>query len=229
MGYVRRRKRRFNRRKRAVGRYRKRFYRKRRGNTRWGKAIYNIHKYRRMGRTTTMPLLATATNGETMGALNFTLNDVVNSNELTVLYDQYRIDWVTCLINWSPKDANPTAFNIGPNQMAFPVMYYSKDYDDIVPPLSLTAFKERGNLKSFRLMPFRTHKISLKPAVQNAVIRSTVGPTFATNPVWNKKLDCAAGDIPHIGLKLLCDHITGQNLGTINIQIRYHVTMFGTR
>ncbi len=184
-----------------------------------------------MGRTTTMPLLATATNGETMGALNFTFLDIVNSPELTVLYDQYRIDFVTCALNWSPKDANPTAFNIGPNQMAFPVMYYAKDYDDIVPPASLTAFKERGNLKSFRLMPFRTHKISLKPAVQNAVIRdpSTVPPTLATNPVWNKKLDCAAANIPHIGLKLLCDHITGQNLGTINIQITYHVTMFGTR
>ncbi len=202
-----------------------------RKNTRWGKSIYNIHKYRRMGRTTTMPLLATATNGETMGALNFTLADVVNSSELTVLYDQFRIDFVTCNINWSPKDANPTAFNTGPNQMAFPVMYYAKDYDDIVPPISLTAFKERGNLKSFRLMPFRTHKISLKPAVQNAIIRdpSVVPPTLSTNPVWNKKLDCAAANIPHFGLKLLCDHITGQNLGTINIQITYHVTMFGTR
>lgn len=209
----------------------RRFKRYRRVSSRWGKSIYNIHKYRRMGRTTTMPLLATATNGETMGALNFTFLDIVNSPELTVLYDQYRIDFVTCALNWSPKDANPTAFNIGPNQMAFPVMYYAKDYDDIVPPASLTAFKERGNLKSFRLMPFRTHKISLKPAVQNAVIRdpSTVPPTLATNPVWNKKLDCAAANIPHIGLKLLCDHITGQNLGTINIQITYHVTMFGTR
>ncbi len=138
---------------------------------------------------------------------------------------------VAWTLNWSPKDANPTAFNIGPNQMAFPVMYYAKDYDDIVPPVSLTAFKERGNLRSFRLMPFKAHKISLKPAVQNAVIRdpSTVPPTLATNPVWNKKLDCAAANIPHIGLKLLCDHITGQNLGTINIQICYHVTMFGTR
>lgn len=226
MPYRRRRPKRAYRRKR-------RFKRRRRhgGKSRWGKAIYNIHKYRRMGRTTTMPLLATATNGETMGALNFTFLDIVNSPELTVLYDQYRIDFVSCALNWSPKDANPTAFNIGPNQMAFPVMYYAKDYDDIVPPVSLTAFKERGNLKSFRLMPFRTHKISLKPAVQNAVIRdpSTVPPTLATNPVWNKKLDCAAANIPHIGLKLLCDHITGQNLGTINIQITYHVTMFGTR
>lgn len=225
-------RRRFRKRFRRRGRrFRSRYKKRYRNKTKWGSRHYNIHKYKRFGRTTTMPLLATATNGETMGALNFTLTDVVNSSELTVLYDQYRIDYVQVIINWSPKDANPTAFNIGPNQMAFPMMYYAKDYDDIVPPLNLTAFKERGNLKCFRLMPFKKHKISFKPAVQNAVIRdpTTTPPTLATNPVWNKKLDCAAGNIPHIGLKLLCDHITGQNLGTINIQIKYFLTMYGTR
>lgn len=215
-------------------RRKRRFHRRRRNfrkkQTRWGKSKYNIHKYRRMGRTSQIQLTSNAT-GEIPVAFNFNLQDMVNVSELTTLYDQYRIDFVTVILNWSPKNVNQVAFNTGPNQMSYPVLYYSKDYDDNTFPTTLTAFKERGNIRTFRITPFRNYKIHLKPAVQNAVIRdaTVVPPLLSTNPVWNKKLDCAAANVPHLGLKMLFDYAAGINLATVDIQTVYHVTMFGTR
>lgn len=203
----------FNRRKRFKRRprhKRRRYGRKKNFNSKWGVKKYNIHKFRRYGNTSTVQLAANAA-GEKAVGFNFNLLDCVASSELTRLYDQYRIDYVTVQVTWSPKNVNQTNFNVGPNLMSCPVMYYSKDYDDSVIPLTLTAFKERGNLRSVRISPLRKYKIHVKPAVQNAVIRdaTTVPPTLSTNPVWNKKLDCAAADIPHIGLKMLFDYAAG--------------------
>lgn len=221
-----RRKHRFKRRLR----HKRRNYYKRKKYSKWGAKKYNIHKYRRMGRTSTIQLTANAS-GEMPVAFNFNLQDMVNSSELTTLYDQYRIDFVTVQITWSPKNVNQTNFNVGPNLMSCPVVYYSKDYDDNTFPTTLTAFKERGNIRSLRISPLRKYKISLKPAVQNAVIRdaTVVPPLLSTNPVWNKKLDCAAANIPHLGLKLLFDYAAGTNMASVDIQTIYHVTMFGTR
>lgn len=224
-------RRRFRRyRRRGRRRYRKRRYRKKFRSSLWGKTKYNVHRYRRMGRTQELAL-SSNTSGQMATAFDFNMQDLVSNTELTSLYDQYRIDFVTVIINWSPKVVNQTAFNLGPNQMSFPNVYYSKDYDDNVTPTSLTAFKQRGNIRTFRLTPFKNYKIHVKPAVQNAVIRdaTTTPPTLSTNPVWHKKLDCAAPDIHHFGLKMLIDYAPGQDLASVNIQKVYHVTMFATR
>lgn len=223
---------------------RKRYRRKRRGRrgrrrhgphkyrvSRWGRNKYNIHKFRRMGGTSEIFLTNADVNGEKGTAFNFNMGDVVNNTELTRLYDQYRIDYCTVTINWSPKTPNQETFYVGPNSMAFPVCYYAKDYDDYIVPLSLASMKERGNIRSFRLTPYKKFKINVKPAVQNAVIKDATAtpPTLSTNPSWNKKLDCASPTIPHIGLKLLFDFCSGLNMGSVNIETTYHITMFGTR
>lgn len=225
--------------------FRKNYRRKRRGRrgrrrrygphkyrvSKWGRNKYNIHKFRRMGGTSEVALLDLTGVGEKGTAFNFNVSDIVNNTELTRLYDQYRIDFVTVTLNWSPKMPNQETFYVGPNSMVFPVCYYAKDYDDYNTPLSLASMKERGNLRTFRLTPFKKFKINVKPAVQNAVIRdaTTTPPLIATNPSWNKKLDCASPSIPHIGLKLLFDFAPGVNMGSVNIETTYHVTMFGTR
>lgn len=230
MPYRRRYRRKKNFRRRGK-RYARRYNPRRYIPTKWGRSKYNIHKYRRYGGTETLPLTAQLAGGEAPAQLTFRLSQVVNVNELTRLYDQFRIDFVSVIMNWSPKEQNQTTFNVGPNSMSYPMLYYYKDYDDSVAPSSLTQMKERGNLKGVRITPFRKVRINLKPAVQNAVIRdpTTNPPTLGTNPIWNKKLDCAVADTPHLGLKFLIDYATGIDLGSVNIETIYHVTMFGTR
>ena len=224
-------RRRYRRRKRPYRRRRRKNWRPRRNKwTKWGKASTNIHKYRRYGRTATLALTS-ALAGEAPGQLSFPFSTVTNVTELTALYDQFRIDWVTVVMNWSPKEQNQTPFNVGPNEMSYPMLYYCKDYDDQVPPASLASLKERGNLRAVRLTPLRKIKINLKPAVQNAVIRdpTTVPPTLGTVPMWGQKLDNSSAAAPHLGLKFLVDYAPGIDLGSVNIEVIYHFTMFGTR
>lgn len=209
---------------------RKRNFRKKKSKIgRWGVTKYNVHKYRRMGRSQSIPLVSNAS-GETSIAMQFNLLDVVNSPELTVLYDHFRIDYVQVAFQWSPKVPSTPVFN-NPANMVTPGMYYAKDYDDDTPAASLTVLKERGNIRHRRLSPFSVVKVSLKPAALLAVIRdpSTTPVSLTVQPKWNSKIDCAAANTPHYGLKVLFDYVSGNSLGAVDVQTTYHLTMFGTR
>ncbi len=226
--YKRRGRRRFN--KKRYGRKKPFKYRV----SRWGIKKYNIHKFRRMGRTTSLALVAGS--GSIPKAFNFNFADVVNNTEFTSLYDQYRIDYVTVSLTWSPK----TTVALAPNNLAtplFPIMYYCKDYDDNSVPASLTQFKEKGNIRQLRLTPNRIIKINVKPAVQKMLINNIGLPgaaiTFgdiSTGPVWNKKIDCNSDTIPHLGLKMIVEYVNAASaLGSVNIETMYHFTCFGVR
>lgn len=226
-----RRKRNFRRRKKRYGR---RSNPRRYQPTRWGIKKYNIHRFRRMGRSVSVPLAA----GQSIATYspNFNFADVVNNTEFTALYDQYRIDYVTISISWSPNvtiSLNPN----NPGQALYPLMYYCKDYDDATSPVSLTAFKEKGNLRVFRLTPNKVYKINVKPASQKVIVKQfgaagnpvTFGD-LSTGPVWSKKIDCNSDTTPHFGIKMLWDHVNAaNNLGAVNIEKMYHFTCFGVR
>ena len=225
------------RRGRRVGRRRRRRWGRRPQKyrvSRWGIKKYNIHRFRRMGRTTNVPLQAGTDIATYSPAFNFA--DVVNNTEFTSLYDQYRIDYVTMMISWSPL--NTIALNPNnPGEALYPLMYYCKDYDDATSPLSLTAFKEKGNLRSFRLTPNKVYKIHVKPASQKVIVKQFGLPganvTFgdlSTGPVWNKKIDCNSDTTPHFGIKMLWNHVNAANgLGAVTVEKMYHFTCFGVR
>ena len=229
-------RRRYRRRARRGRRPRKRWGRRPRKFrvSRWGIKKYNIHRFRRMGRTVSVPLAA----GQSIATYspNFNFADVVNNAEFTSLYDQYRLDYVTLTISWSPN----TTISLAPNNLSqplFPLFYYCKDYDDATSPLSLTAFKEKGNLRQFRLTPFKIFKINVKPACQKVIVKA-FGPSgnpvtfgdLSTGPVWNKKIDCNSDSTPHFGIKMLIDYVNAaQALGAVNIEKMYHFTCFGVR
>ncbi len=226
------------RRRRRNPRRRRRFRRRRnfRKNriSRWGIKKYNIHKFRRMGRTVSVPL-SSGTSIATYSP-NFNFADVVNNTEFTTLYDQFRIDYVTISISWSPTvtiSLNPN----NPGQALYPLMYYCKDYDDVTSPVSLTAFKEKGNLRNFRLTPNKVYKINVKPASQKVIVKAfgaagtpvTFGD-LSTGPVWNKKIDMNSDTTPHFGIKMLWNYVNAaNNLGAVNIEKMYHFTCFGVR
>lgn len=220
-------RRRYRRRRRA-GRKRKN-YRKRRpykyAVTRWGINKYNIHKFRRYGRGTALDLPSNPT-GQSLNAFTFNFQDITNYTELAAIYDQFRIDYITLKLTWSPKVTNSANVN-NPGQTIFPILWYAKDYDDATAPAGLSLLKERGNLRSFRLNPNREHKINLKPAVLGAMYQSAVATAYS--PKWNQKIDMTNSATPHYGIKMCADYLPLQDLGEINIETVYHVTCFGTR
>jgi len=229
-------RRRYRRRARRGRRPRKRWGRRPRKFrvSRWGIKKYNIHRFRRMGAQVTVPLPA----GQSIATYSpsFTFSDVINNAEFTRLYDQYRLDYVTVNISWSPT----TTISLNPNnpgQALYPIMYYCKDYDDATSPVSLTQFKEKGNLRTFRLTPNKVYKIHVKPACQKVVVKQFGIPganvTFgdlSTGPVWNKKIDCNSDTTPHFGIKMLWNFVNAASaLGAVNVEKMYHFTCFGVR
>lgn len=223
-------RRRYRRRRAPYRRRRRRGYGKRRNPyrynlTRWGVKKYNIHKFRRYSRPYVLDLTSNPT-GESLQAYNFNLQDVTNYTELTAIYDQFRIDYITLKLTWSPKVVQSANVN-NPGQTIYPILWYAKDYDDIVVPATLATLKERGNLRSFRLTPNREHKISLKPAVLGAMYQSAVATAYS--PKWNQKIDMTNSSTPHYGIKMCADYLPLQDLGEVNIEAVYHITCFGTR
>ena len=194
--------------------------------TRWGVGKYNIHQFRRFSRGYNVPLTSNLT-GFDATAFQFTLDRVQGYSELTAMYDQYRIDYVQFRINWSPKytvSVDPNA----PGQSTYPLLYYYKDYDDATDPTSLAQMQERGNLRQVRITPNKIIKINVKPAVAQMVYQSAVSTAYA--PKWGAKIDVAMPDVPHYGLKIGIDHLINQPAqGQLDVEIVYHVTMFGVR
>lgn len=211
--------------RKRYGRSRKRFRRRTTRVSRWGITKYNIHKYRRYARPDILNLPLSAS-GEAPKAMQFSLDQVSNYTELTALYDSYKINYVKVIINWSPKQTltvNPNA----PGQSIYPVIYWSKDYDDATTPSTLAQLRERGNLRQTRITPNRQIVMIVKPAVSRMMYKTAT--TTGYGPGWNTKIDCSNPDVPHFGLKMIVDYLAGQSVGALNIQILYHLTMYGTR
>lgn len=199
---------------------------KRSTNTRWGIAKYNIHQFKRYSRGYNVAL-TNNTSGFDATAFQFSLDRVEGYSEFATLYDQYRIDYVQFRINWSPKYTIAVQPN-APGQSTYPVLYYFKDYDDANSPTSLAQMQERGNLKQVRITPNRIIKINVKPAVSAMIYQGLTSTAYS--PKWGAKLDMAQPDVPHFGLKIGIDHLISQpSQGQLDVEIVYHMTMFGCR
>lgn len=174
-------------------------------------------------------LLNNAT-GTTYGARAWQLDEMAGFNELTSLYDQYKITKIVAYFMWSPK-----SLGLGVNQFPSgagvysPVLYYKRDYDDDTAPTSQSTFLESNQTRMVRLMPNKTVRVVIKPAVLNMVYQGPASTAYA--PKWNVRLDCANDDVPHYGLKWFADYlaIADVNLGQIDVRYKAYITCYNTR
>lgn len=206
----------------------KRFIRRR---SRQGQYGLNVHMYRRYGASEDWTFTGDGTTQYDDNQFVFSLHDVANVNELTNLYDQYKISAVVVKFSLVP---NPDAFYIpnattgaGVNGMNYyPKFWYLRDYDDNN-PLSLPSMKEIGKAKCFTMQPNKTYSIKIKPAVLNLLSGTT------TQPVWPKRLDCSASTQTHYGLKCILDFNGTAPPSTATWRIRveklYYLKMFNSR
>lgn len=149
--------------------------------------------------------------------LNFKLVDVVNSAELTALYDRYKIAAASALVvprqtemiyQTAPgvDDGGTSVPNtdfggthlFGTSNFGHPEVLSVIDYDDVKiedPTFDMNAALQYGSLKITR--GNRMHKRYLKPKI---VIDSA---NTGVLPKYSQWLDAERPDVPHNGLKFL--------------------------
>ena len=167
------------------------------------KTVNQVHRYIRWADKDTQYPGATGPNtiNETGSiqnlAYSFKLDNVVNPSDFVNLYDQYRINKVTLMLE---PFTNQTDRVNGPVNRKIRVVH---DYNDNNPLTQEDDYLEYSNCKSYQIIGGGSAKVVLYPKVNNAV--ENVGGTASaftsmnSNKVW---FTMANPDVPHFGIKI---------------------------
>lgn len=128
-------------------------------------------------------------------AINFKLSDLVNSQDITNFFDEYRI--VRADVSFLPRYED----NVGATDNNIATLGWFIDHND----LSLSGFTQYENpwleRQGYRQTTFdKPVHISLTPKPLEAVYRSLTNTAYQTAPGFNKWLSTAYNDVPHYGL-----------------------------
>lgn len=125
-----------------------------------------IHKFRRMGSTTSF--LSVQNAAESPSDLTIRLSDVAGAAEITALYDQYKFDKVVCKYtpNYTEASWLVGATNNALTSVPRPLIYCVNDFDG-GGPSTIAAAREYGNVRTRD--PFRPFKFVIKPALRPTV------------------------------------------------------------
>lgn len=149
-----------------------------------------------------------AVGGIWTSALGFTLNSIPNVTEFQNLFDHYRLTYVKLYfqLQLTPEAAAAST-------AAYPVLYYARDYDDSLGPLSLDQLWEHGNMKRRVLQPNKLVTVGLRPATNSVVYRTAL--TNSYSPKWREWIDMANVDVPYYGLKFGVENWTTPGMGIL--------------
>ena len=165
--------------------------------------ISNFHRFHRYGTTDTR--VTTTNASETSFAEHFQFDQITAYTEFTSLFDTYRIDGVLLKFQLisnpdaTYSTASGTALNTG---NYYPKLWYCVDYDD-ANPLTLSAMKERGNVKCRVLRPNSFLNILIRPNILSLIYRTNLTSGYAPKPrCW---IDAANVDVPHYAFKFIIE------------------------
>lgn len=160
---------------------------------------------------------------ETGLSAQFQLKSVVDVNDLTSLFDRYKIVGVKLKIHYLHNSSFiPGASNL-------PTLYYAFDGDDSGTPATSLAVLSKGYCKSRVLNANRPLNIYIKPRVTKEIYSSPVATGYSSEKAcW---LDCNSSTVPHYGLKFwLSDWVGGEeNNNAIRIQPTYYLAFKDTQ
>ena len=183
-------RRRFN--KRRPKRSTKRTYRKKRYRT--GQRIYQFTRFADFYTITTNNIT------DTLGAINFALNDVPGYTEFTALYDAYKINAVK--IMFLPQMTSNISVSSVNNPYANTRFFSCIDYNDSTAPANVDAVREYKSCKYTPIL--RRHKRYIyKPKILAAEGYTPVSP-------W---ISCASPSVIYYGLKYAIEN-TNATVGT---------------
>lgn len=163
----------------------------------------------------------------------FQLNDVINSNDLNFLFDQYRINKVTMKFTITAMATTGAAGAGGAvsseSLLSCPTLYWYVDQDDAQPP-SPGDVRERMGVRSRQLLPGRSITITCRRPRSDLVMFNNVGTSIGAGIGRSSQwIDMASMNIPHFGLKwMLANFDARPTTGSvptwqIMIEKTYHV------
>lgn len=196
----------------------------------------NVHVYKRWAVPQRIEFegdgIATAFGGST----SFNLAEVRGAAEFTTLYDQFKIVCVVVklqLLNIPEQsyanvaDTNNTDSASRNATQLYPKLWYYRDYDDAIAPVSLQAVQEVGKAKCITMVPNKTYSFKIRPAVTRTIQGTS------SEPAWPKRLDCGDSSITHFGFKYLLDtmgQVTPDNkFWKIQMEKLYYLKFYNSR
>lgn len=196
---------------------------------------YNLHRFMRWRDTRVEGGVGPASiscnfgaSGVNGAAFNFSINQVSHFSELVNLYDAYRIDKVELWFDYTPDVQNVLG-----RIENYPKLWIKRDYDDITVP-TLDQLEQSNQSECFRFTADRTTigPYYITPAVSMAMYDATApgSVTFGAQR-WRKWIDTSTlgRAVPHYGVKMVAQGIPSQNLGSITMRVRFHLSMKNVR
>lgn len=189
----------------------------------------NMHRFVRWDKTidpTFEPMIINCSfpsSGISPASFNFRLSDVAAHAEFTALYDQYIIDKVVVMFDYSPDQAS----SVSNSAHVYPKLWVKRDYDDDATP-TMTEMLQSNQTKCLRFTASRTSRaMVIRPAFANEVYRSATSTAYTT--MRRQWLNCANDDVPHYGLKCIAQGLPSTNLGGITVRVKYFLRFKNVR
>ena len=193
---------------------------------------FNEHHFKRQASSSVSPIVPVTSGGETWAffAYTFDLAEISASQELTDLYDTYRINGVRVELMMSSGIPNAGA-GYPSGQVVAECNWY-EDLTDATPPTSSSEFTQRGGNKKIQFGPDGKVSIYVKPKPVTAMYNGTdITPAFASTVTRDGKapfIATAYPGVPHYALKVGIRFAQGwMPASTAHIQptFTYYVTM----
>lgn len=136
-----------------------------------------------------------------LGALTFSLSNLVNVSDFANLFDRYRITFVKIKVRLAIDPSAQAAATA-----RFPRIWWVHDFDDSNTPASIAELRENGKYREAALDPHRPVVFKIRPSTLSLVYRTAVSSSY--EPRWKSWIDMANTDVPHYGIKFGIDDLT---------------------
>ena len=164
----------------------------------------NCHLFRRWGNPERWDVSSTSG----LGAMVFSLSDVLGYAEFENLYDRYMITAVVLRFRLINNPDTTLGLNNGGAALTtavnwnatnwFPRLFFCPDYDDNSAE-SIATLRERAKTKMRVLRPNAYFKVVIRPACTIQTYYTSTGAGYA--PKWKQWIDMSQSGVPHYGLK----------------------------
>lgn len=145
-------------------------------------------------------------------AMSFTLADLCESSDFSVLFDSYKINKITIKAYFSSQK---TDWSNGGSPTTAPTIEYTTDHDDADVPTLLGFRSKMGyKTKSFKNNSFIT--MTVKPRVAQSVYNAGMVNAYST-PTKSIWLDMANNGVPHYGIKGIISNMPLPAQGSIGL------------
>jgi len=149
----------------------------------------------------------------------FKLSNVLQSGDLTALYDRYKINGIKIKIIPLSNMASTNG------QGLIPTMLYHTDYDDALTPTDDATVRVKAGAKEVRLD--RTRTIYIKPKIADAILGASAGTAYSV-PKAAPYINMSYPDVPHYGLKMYFRdvNLNSATASSTNTCIRFETTYY---